>query len=122
MPRAVQVDHEQGACQAITSVFALLGKRWSGLIIVTLLDGPARFSRIAQLIPGVSERMLSERLGELSAAGLISREVSDGPPVSVTYRLTGRGEALRPALDELERWGHQQLDHLDPKDEGTRSD
>ena len=102
-------DHEEGACQAITHVFALLGKRWTGLIIVTLLDGPARFSRICQLVPGMSDRMLSERLTELVAAGLVTREVEDGPPVNVRYRLTRRGEALRPALAELERWGHEQL-------------
>jgi DNA-binding HxlR family transcriptional regulator len=105
----VKSDHEPGACQAITQVFALLGKRWSGLIIVTLLDGPARFSQIARLVPGVSERMLSERLTELGAAGLVDREVGAGPPVNVSYRLTTRGEALRPALAELERWGHEQL-------------
>jgi DNA-binding HxlR family transcriptional regulator len=103
-------DHaEGGACQAITQVFALLGKRWTGLIIVSLLDGPARFSRIVQLVPGMSERMLSERLTELLAAGLVTREVEDGPPVNVRYRLTRRGEALRPALGELERWGQEQL-------------
>jgi DNA-binding HxlR family transcriptional regulator len=102
-------DHQEGACQAMTQVFALLGKRWSGLIIVTLLDGPARFSRIVQLVPGVSERMLSERLSELAAAGLIAREVDGGPPVNVRYRLTRRGEALRPALAALERWGNEQL-------------
>ena len=102
-------DHEAGACQAITHVFALLGKRWTGLIIVTLLDGPARFSRIGQLVPGMSDRMLSERLTELAAAGLIVREVDDGPPINVRYRLTRRGDALRPALAELERWGHEQL-------------
>jgi DNA-binding HxlR family transcriptional regulator len=104
-------DHAAGgACQAITHVFALLGKRWTGLIVVTLLDGPARFSRIVQLVPGMSERMLSERLTELTAAGLLTREVEDGPPVNVRYRLTKRGEALRPALAELERWGHEQLE------------
>ena len=102
-------EHRKGACQAITSVFALLGKRWSGLILVTLLDGPARFSRIVQLVPGVSERMLSERLSELAAAGLITREADEGPPVNVCYRLTRRGEALRPALAELERWGNEHL-------------
>jgi DNA-binding HxlR family transcriptional regulator len=102
-------DHKEGACQAITHVFALLGKRWTGLIIVTLLDGPARFSRIGQLVPGMSDRMLSERLSELVAAGLVVREVEDGPPVNVRYRLTQRGEALRPALAELERWGNEQL-------------
>jgi len=105
----VTPDHEEGACGAITQVFAFLGKRWSGLIIVTLLDGPVRFSRIVRLVPGVSERMLSERLGELAAAGLVAREVDDGPPVTVRYRLTPRGEALRPALAELERWGTEQL-------------
>jgi DNA-binding HxlR family transcriptional regulator len=105
------VDHEHpgGACRAITQVFALLGKRWTGLIIVTLLDGPARFSRIVQLVPGMSERMLSERLTELVTAGLITREVEEGPPVNVRYRLTRRGEALRPAVAELERWGNEQL-------------
>jgi DNA-binding HxlR family transcriptional regulator len=102
-------DDEEGVCGAITQVFSLLGKRWSGLIIATLLDGPARFSRIVRLVPGVSERMLSERLNELAAAGLIAREVDEGPPVTVQYRLTSRGEALRPALAELERWGSEQL-------------
>jgi len=90
-------------------VFTLLGKRWSGLIIVTLLSGPVRFSELAHLVPGLSERMLAERLSELTAAGLVERCVESGPPVSVHYGLTQRGQALRPALEELERWGHEQL-------------
>jgi DNA-binding HxlR family transcriptional regulator len=109
MLKVAQTGDEEGACSAITPVFALLGKRWSGLIIATLLDGPARFSRLVQLVPGVSERMLSERLSELTTAGLVDREVDEGPPVNVRYRLTARGEALRPALAELERWGKEQL-------------
>jgi len=106
---SMTVDHREGACEAITQVFGLLGKRWSGLIIVTLLDGQARFSELAQLIPGVSERMLSERLSELTHAGLVRRTVDEGPPVGVHNRLTQQGEALRPALAELERWGNEQL-------------
>jgi DNA-binding HxlR family transcriptional regulator len=99
----------EGACGAITHVFTLLGKRWNGVIIATLLDGPARFSHLVRLVPGVSERVLSERLSELAAAGLVTRLVTDGPPVNVTYQLTRRGEALRPALAELERWGREHL-------------
>jgi DNA-binding HxlR family transcriptional regulator len=99
----------EGACEAINQVFSLLGKRWSGLIIVTLLEGPVRFSELVRLIPGVSERMLSERLTELAAAGLVERQVGEGPPVNVHYLLTERGEALRPALAELERWGKERL-------------
>ena len=91
-------DHEEeGAGETMTQVFALLGKRWNGLIIVTLLDGPARFSQIVRLVLGVSERMLSERLTELATAGLVKREVEEGPPVNVRYRLTKRGEALHRA-------------------------
>ncbi len=102
-------DEGHGACEAIVQVFALLGKRWSGLIIVTLLDGPLRFSQIVRQVPGISDRILSERLGELTEAGLVAREVDEGPPVNVSYRLTARGEGLRPALAELELWGSEQL-------------
>ena len=65
---------------------------------MTLLDGPARYSRIVRLVPGVSERMLSERLTELTAAGLVDREVETKAHRSSRYGLTEKaGEALRPA-------------------------
>lgn len=92
---------------ALLRVFALLGKRWSGLIIGVLLQGPARYAELARSIPGISERMLSNRLGELIDAGLVSRAVEDGPPLAVSYRLTRRGEGLRPGLDELRHWARR---------------
>jgi DNA-binding HxlR family transcriptional regulator len=101
--------HEPTSCQALLPVFALLGKRWTGLIIGTLLQGPARFAQICRLVPGVSERMLSGRLNELVGAGLVERRVLNGPPVGVEYRLTPSGEALRPALNELGRWAAEHL-------------
>ncbi|WP_076784812.1 winged helix-turn-helix transcriptional regulator [Parafrankia discariae] len=116
-------ERDAVSCHVLTPVFALLGKRWSGLIIGTLLAGPARFSEISKLVPGVTERMLSGRLNELVQAGLVAREVIEGPPVGVRYRLTPRGEALRPALAELERWATEHLvidtDHDPP---GTRTE
>jgi DNA-binding HxlR family transcriptional regulator len=96
--------HDPTSCQALTPVFALLGKRWTGLIIGTLLHGPTRFAEICRRVPGVSERMMSGRLNELIAAGLVERQVLGGPPVGVEYHLTASGEALRPALAELGRW------------------
>ncbi|MGO8875181.1 MAG: winged helix-turn-helix transcriptional regulator [Acidimicrobiales bacterium] len=107
---ARQDEVARGArCDGLTAVFALLGKRWSGMIVGTLLSGPARFTEISRHVHGVSERMLSERLIELTAAGLVERTVLAGPPVGVEYRLTPRGEALRPALDELGRWATEHL-------------
>lgn len=92
--------------EALTSVFALLGKRWNGVILGSLLERPARFAELAAAIPGITEAMLSTRLAELQTAGLIDREVQAGPPIASVYRLTAAGDALRPALMELVSWAH----------------
>ena len=95
--------------EALTRVFSLLGKRWTGMIIGVLLERPARFAELARAIPGITEGMLSARLRELKELGLVDREVSQGPPISSTYRLTKRGEALRPGLLALGRWAETHL-------------
>ncbi|MCP9212659.1 winged helix-turn-helix transcriptional regulator [Streptomyces cucumeris] len=94
---------------SMTRVFELFGKRWTGLIVAVLTDRPAYFADLRRAIPGISERMLSDRLTELSGAGLVVREVDAGPPLRVSYRLTEAGRALEPALKELSRWAE---DHL----------
>jgi DNA-binding HxlR family transcriptional regulator len=91
-------------CERATRVFELLGKRWSGLLIDLLLQRPARFSELARAVPGLSERVLGERLRELEEAGLVERRVDPGPPISVTYLLTPLGEELEPAMRELRDW------------------
>ncbi|UDY34430.1 winged helix-turn-helix transcriptional regulator [Dermatobacter hominis] len=102
-------DQAHGACNRLEPVFDLLGKRWTGLVLGALMEGPARFSELARTIDGVSERMLTERLNELGDVGLVERHVLPGPPVGVEYRLTERGKALEPALDALAAWAE---DHL----------
>ncbi|MDN3352247.1 helix-turn-helix domain-containing protein [Actinomadura sp. DC4] len=97
------------ASEELTQVFALLGKRWSGLVVAVLTGGPVRFADLRRAIPGISERMLSDRLSELADSGLVVREVLEGPPLGVCYRLTPAGLALRPALEELSRWAHEHL-------------
>jgi len=87
--------------ERLSQAFALLGKRWSGVIVGLLLQGPARFAVLARTIPGISERMLSDRLAELASAGLVARTVLDGPPLGVVYELTESGRALGPGLLQL---------------------
>jgi DNA-binding HxlR family transcriptional regulator len=95
--------------ERLTRAFTLLGKRWSGVILGVLLEGPAHFAVLARTIPGISERMLSDRLDELSRAGLIDRTVLDGPPVGVVYRLTESGRAMGPGLLKLGEWAERYM-------------
>ncbi|MDF4251768.1 helix-turn-helix domain-containing protein [Streptomyces sp. WMMB303] len=93
---------------AVTRVFHVLGKRWTGLILAALMSGPGHFAELRRAVPGISERMLSDRLTELATLGLVFRSVEEGPPLRVSYRLTDAGHALKPAMVELTRWadGH----------------
>ena len=105
-----EVRHEPRACDgALARAFGFLGKRWNGVLLATLMQGPARFVDLRRAVPGISDSVLSDRLSELTAAGLTERLVEPGPPLGVTYRLTADGEALLPALDAITAWGR---DHL----------
>jgi DNA-binding HxlR family transcriptional regulator len=102
--------HSPPSCDdALARAFAVLGKRWNGVLIGTLVEGPAGFAQIARGIEGISESVLSDRLSELAKTGLLTRQVHDGPPVTVIYELTPCGLALVPALRELERWAKKSL-------------
>lgn len=84
----------------------LLGKRWTGLVLYVLLSGPRRFSEIEAVIP-ISNRLLSERLKELEAAGLITREVFPEVPVRVEYTLTPKGKAMEPIMAAIGKWAEE---------------
>ena len=96
---------------ALMRAFDLLGKRWTGVVLGTLSGGPTGFRALARAVEGISDSVLSDRLAELTDAGLVSRTVADGHPLSVTYALTDSGRALVPALAQISRWAE---DHLPP--------
>jgi DNA-binding HxlR family transcriptional regulator len=91
-------------CPKFESAFEILGKRWTGLIIRVLLDGPKRFKEIKELIPEMSDRMLTERFKELEAAGILERHVYPETPVRIEYELTAMGRALQPIMDAVQKW------------------
>jgi DNA-binding HxlR family transcriptional regulator len=100
-----RAQHEPRACDAaLRRAFVFLGKRWNGIIIGTLAEGPLGFAELRRAVAGISDSMLSDRLGELTAAQVVERIVHEGPPVSVRYGLTGAGTSLLPALQELTEW------------------
>jgi DNA-binding HxlR family transcriptional regulator len=89
--------------------FDLLGKRWTGVVLGALSGGPTGFSALGRAVEGISDSMLSDRLSELGNAGLITRTVLEGPPLSVSYALTDAGRALLPALAQISRWAEEYL-------------
>jgi DNA-binding HxlR family transcriptional regulator len=93
-----------GVCPHFHAAIELIGKRWTGAIIFALTGGPLRFGELARAVPGLSDRLLSQRLRELEEEGLVEREVESGTPVRVTYSLTEKGTELGPAMGELKQW------------------
>ncbi|NDK88555.1 helix-turn-helix transcriptional regulator [Gordonia desulfuricans] len=103
-------EREPRECDAaLVRAFEFLGKRWNGVILATLLSGPAGFAELRRAVGGISDSVLSDRLGELGRAGLVERVVDDGPPITVGYSLTASGEALLPALREITAWATANL-------------
>lgn len=97
-------------CPRFHRAVELIGKRWTGAIVRTLSAGPRRFNELLAAIPGISDRLLTERLRELEAENIARREVFPESPVRVTYELTASGRELGPALDEIARWAERWID------------
>lgn len=97
----------QGVCPHFHAAIELIGKRWTGAIVCALTERSLRFGELAKAVPGLSDRLLSQRLRELEDAGLVEREVEPGTPVRVTYSLTEKGADLRAAIRELRIWARR---------------
>jgi len=106
---ATDASSSARCCPLYHEAVELVGRRWTGAIIRVLMDGPMRFSEVAQAVPELSDRLLSERMKELEARGIVERTVHPGPPVRVEYALSTMGAELGPALFELQRWARRWL-------------
>jgi DNA-binding HxlR family transcriptional regulator len=106
---AVRGPERPACCARLHRAVELVGKRWTGAILSVLMDGPLRFSEVRQLVPDLSDRLLSERMKELEAEGIVERRPGEGPAMHVRYALTPKGRALEPALHALKEWAHTWL-------------
>ena len=94
-----------GLCPLFHHAVEVIGKRWSGAIVMLLMRREsARFNELLAAIPGLSDRLLSERLRELEAEGIVDRAVEGSRPVRVSYKLSECGRALEPAIKALGQW------------------
>ena len=89
--------------------FDILGKKWNGLVLISLLENPKRFTDIRRDIPDLSDRVLTERLSELESLDLIKRNVYTRIPVKVEYELTKKGKELEKSMLEIQIWAENNL-------------
>ena len=94
-------------CSRFHRAIELIGSRWTGAILQTLLQGRNRYGAIKAAIPDLTDRMLSERLRSLEAENLVLRIVVPESPVRVEYELTPKGRELQDALKEIGTWAER---------------
>lgn len=102
-----ELAHAPAVCPHFHRAIELIGKRWTGAIVCALTERPMRYAELGKAVPGLSDRLLSQRLRELEEEGLVEREVQAGTPVRVTYGLTASGRELDPAIRELKAWARR---------------
>jgi len=100
-------------CARFHHASELIGRRWTGAIIYILLRTRCRFATLREAIPDITDRMLSERLQELEAEGIVERKVIPDTPVRVEYTLTRKGRELSSAIDAISGWAEKWLE-LEP--------
>ena len=104
MPSSRRYDDPCGIARALD----IIGDRWALLVVRELIFGPKRFLQLRDGLHGISPNVLSQRLRDLEDAGVVRRDVLDPPASVAVYELTGRGQALRPILLDLGRWGSRE--------------
>jgi DNA-binding HxlR family transcriptional regulator len=102
-------SHEPALCTRFHHAAELIGRRWNGAIIYLLLQRTCRFATLRDAIPAITDRMLSERLQELEAEGLVDRTVYPEAPVRVEYSLTKKGKTLAEVFDTIGKWAEKHV-------------
>jgi DNA-binding HxlR family transcriptional regulator len=97
----------EAQCPQVEAAFALLAKKWAGLILLSLSRGELHFCELKLAIPDLSARVLSLRMRGLEEAGLVKRSVSEGSPVRVSYKLTEKGAALSEIMGKVAEWAQK---------------
>jgi DNA-binding HxlR family transcriptional regulator len=91
-------------CPHYHKAIELIGRRWTGAILSAMLGGETRYTDIINAVPGLSDRLLSERLKELEAEGIVVRHVHPETPVRIEYHLTAKGRDLGEVTDAVSAW------------------
>ena len=112
-------DHEELTpfCPRYQHAVEIIGRRWTGAIVRAMLAGATRFSEFTETVPGLSDRLLSERLQQLEDEEIVERVVLPEKPVRVEYRLTHKGRGLAGVVLAVSDWAEH---WIEPEPAGER--
>jgi len=113
-------DDQLALCPRFHRAVELIGRRWAGAILQLLTNGRLRYAALKATIPDISDRMLSERLRELEAEGVVRRIVTPETPVRVEYELTKKGRELGAALEAIGRWAEEWIEPAGARARGRK--
>src|SRR5215475_6935250 len=100
-----------GGCP-LTAALAAIGGKWKLIIVYWLAEAPRHFAAIRQVMPGISQKVLTEQLRELVGDGIVERQPKGPIPAPVEYSLTAYGQALLPLVEDIRVWGRAHLERL----------
>jgi len=101
--------HDSATC-GVAAAAAIIGAKWTALLVHDLSEGPRRFSELEHSCHGISPRTLAERLRDLESEGIVERHSYAERPPRVEYTLTGKGQALLPVINAMREFGHGWLE------------
>ena len=93
----------------VAHALGVVGERWALLVVRELLQGPKRYTDLAEGLPGIGTNILASRLRDLETAGVVTKKTLPPPAASRVYELTDYGLELKPVMRELALWGARSL-------------
>jgi DNA-binding HxlR family transcriptional regulator len=104
-------SNQVGGCP-LTAAWAAIGGKWKLIIVYWLADSPKHFAALRQAIPGISQKVLTQQLRELTSDGIVRREPRGAVPAPVEYSLTDYGRSVLPLMESVRLWGRDHMTHL----------
>lgn len=98
-------------CPFITTL-RFIGKRWKPAVLWKINEGIVRFNRLKEVLPNISDKMLSNTISELESDGIIQKEIYNEVPLRVEYKLTEFGQGILPILEEMNKWGTNTIEKI----------
>src|SRR5262245_36546363 len=103
-----------GGCP-LTAALAAIGGKWKLIIVYWLAESPKHFAALRQVMPGISQKVLTQQLRELISDGIVHRRVTGVIPAPVEYSLSDYGRSVLPLVEDIRLWGRAHMERLTPQ-------